>query len=272
MAADVTGAVVSNLMDLFIDKNQTVTKTVDPKLTAQFNDIILSLMPNVKSPVVSDEELDQLFQSAFFKGQKAFAPNQALQASAGGYDSTALEALKNDAMAKALNEGISTILDTKLKANQQQTEAANVAGSLVNNQSAVTSTQRTNDSKDFSLGNIGKMLLTSFIPGCYITTATMEATGNSDDNSYELATMRQFRDGFMKATPAGQELIDNYYQVAPKVVAKLNARSDAKHVYFGIYNNYLAPAIAAIEAGDNYHALSIYRAMSQYAESLANQK
>ena len=270
--ADVTGAVVSNLMDLFTNKNQTVTKTIDPNLTAQFNDIIMSLMPNVKSPVVNNEELDQLFQSAFFKGQKAFAPNQALQASVGGYDSTALEALKNDAMAKALNEGISTILDTKLKANSQQTEAANVAGSLVNNQSAVTAQEKSKSGSSLNLQNIGTALLSTFIPGCYITTATMEATGNSDDNSYELATMRQFRDGFMKATPAGQELIDNYYQVAPKVVAKLNARSDAKHVYTAIYNNYLAPAIAAIETGDNYHALSIYRAMSQYAESLANQK
>lgn len=107
------------------------------------------------------------------------------------------------------------------------------------------------------------------IENCYITTATMAATGNSDDNSYELTTMRKFRDEFMKATPAGKELVANYYEVAPKVVAKLSNRPDAKEFYADIYNSYLAPAIAAIEAGDNYKALSIYRAMSQHAEAIA---
>ena len=268
--ADVTGAVVSNLMDLFIDKNQTVTKTIDPNLTAQFNDIILSLMPGVKKPLVNDEELDSLFNSSLVKGQRAFAPNQALQAGAGGYNSTGLEALKNDALAKALNEGISTILDTKLKANAQQTEAANVAGTLVNNQSAVTAQQSTKSGSSVDDGLLGILQpLGNLFGGCYITTATMAATGNSDDSSYELTTMRKFRDDFMAATPAGKELVANYYEVAPKVVAKLNSRPDAKEVYADIYHRYLAPAIAAIEIGNNYAALSLYREMSQHAEALA---
>jgi len=107
------------------------------------------------------------------------------------------------------------------------------------------------------------------IDDCYITTATMAGTGNSDDNSYELTTMRKFRDGFMKATPVGQELIQDYYNKAPAVVAAINARPDAKAVYGAIYDGYLAPAIRAIEAGDNYGALTIYREMSQAAEQLA---
>ena len=104
---------------------------------------------------------------------------------------------------------------------------------------------------------------------CYITTATMEGTGNSDDNSYELATMRKFRDEFMAATPVGQELIQDYYDKAPAVVAAINKRDDAKQLYSAIYAGYLAPAIKAIEAGDNYRALTIYREMSQAAEQFA---
>ena len=267
--ADVTGAVVSNLMDLFIDKNQTVTKTIDPNLTAQFNDIIMALMPGIKKPLVDDEELDSLFNSSLVKGQRAFAPNQALQAGAGGYNSTGLEALKNDALAKALNEGISTILDTKLKANAQQIEAANVAGSLVNAQSGITAQQNSKSGSSVDDGLLGAFDPLGLFGGCYITTATMAAAGNSDDNSYELTTMRKFRDEFMKATPAGKQLVANYYEVAPKVVAKLNNREDAKEIYANIYHRYLAPAIAAIETGNNYAALSLYREMSQHAEALA---
>lgn len=104
---------------------------------------------------------------------------------------------------------------------------------------------------------------------CYITTAVTEATGKGDD-AYELEILRRYRDDFMLATPAGQELVDNYYAVAPKVVEKLSARSDAKEIYKELYTKYLQPAVVAVEKGDNYGALRIYREMSQTAEAIAN--
>lgn len=531
MAQDVA-ALIQALSPLLLDKKSSTTRSVSPALTGQFNQLFNSLLPQTQKGVVSDDELTQLLNSIMTQGQRAFAPNMALQAEAGGYNSTSLEAIKGDAMAKATDQSLQSLINAKLASAQQQSNASQVLTQLLGAQANNSFTQSETGAAPMgglaaplagyalvkqlmgdggllgkkaggvsigdggaplsyslastplaslapasagqSLGNVGSSaigssiipaipaaaantaanydLLSSItegldgmgdigegafsysaapaitagssalpafdfsgaesgaasaagasatagtaqaaggisslsndalmswvrgglsdvtsaigeipyigsgiaevlgtagdtmssigdfftpsvnipglgptgvpilaglgnfmegeyaqgagdiaatmalnaIPGigtalslisgftkngvlddwfgvedCYITTATMEATGNSDDNSYELTTMRKFRDSFMKATPAGQELIDNYYQVAPKVVAKLNARSDAKHVYMGIYNNYLAPAIAAIEAGDNYHALSIYRAMSQYAEHLANQK
>lgn len=109
------------------------------------------------------------------------------------------------------------------------------------------------------------------IEDCYITTAVTKATGGPDD-AYELETLRKYRDEFMKATPAGKELIQNYYEVAPKVVAKLSAREDGKEIYNYFYHRYIVPAVKQIEAGDNYGALTTYREMSQFAEAVANSK
>lgn len=109
------------------------------------------------------------------------------------------------------------------------------------------------------------------IEDCYITTAVTKATGGPDD-AYELETLRKYRDEFMKATPAGKELIQNYYDVAPKVVAKLSAREDGQEIYNYFYHRYIVPAVKQIEAGDNYGALTTYREMSQFAESVANMK
>lgn len=110
------------------------------------------------------------------------------------------------------------------------------------------------------------------IEDCYITTAVMAATGDNDDKSYPLETMRKYRDEFMKATPAGKELIRNYYDVAPKVVAKLSAREDGQDIYNYFYHRYIVPAVKQIEAGDNYAALTTYREMSEFAEAVANSK
>jgi len=109
------------------------------------------------------------------------------------------------------------------------------------------------------------------IEDCYITTAVTKATGGPDD-AYELETLRKYRDEFMKATPAGKELIQNYYDVAPKVVAKLSARKDNQEIYNYFYHRYIVPAVKQIEAGNNYAALTIYREMSEFAETIANSK
>lgn len=495
MATDPT-ALLQLLQPLLLGSKTKTTNSVPGNVTADFNAILAGLMPNVQNSAVTQQDLDALLQSVFAKGQQAFAPNQAVQASSGGYNSTSLEALKNDAMAKAINESIAVMLQAKLQGAQQQTQAGQVAGQVAGQlgqltssqtqvtppalgglaqpamlyslykllagsdgaagktagaaqagvasvsevgQSAIPSLAATPSitptfsggsnplyeigglseagsgiadlgTVDYSMafatpslaaapgitdfgatmelagagsggglgaaassgggggmydltsgtagidavsgassagsifssmgdnisnidwlkpttgqwaglglgtiaaladdgkikkgeaagiaggyggGKLGAAIGTSILPGvgtvvggilgsvlgsktmgklaskCYITTATMAGTGNSDDNSYELTTMRKFRDEFMAATPVGQELIQDYYDKAPAVVAAINARKDAGAVYAAIYDAYLEPAVRAIEAGDNYRALTIYREMSQAAEKFA---
>lgn len=119
-------------------------------------------------------------------------------------------------------------------------------------------------------GILGSIFGGKLFSKCYITTAVMSATGDDSDTSYPLETLRRYRDEFMAATPAGQELIQNYYDVAPVVVAKLSAREDSKDIYNYFYHRYIVPAVKQIEAGDNYAALTTYREMSQFAEMIAN--
>lgn len=522
MAQDVAN-LISTLAPLLLDKKTSTTKSISPDLTAQFNQLFSTMMPQAQTGAISEDELNQLLQSIMTQGQRSFAPNQAMQAAAGGYNSTGLEALRGDAMAKATDASLQAMVNAKLAAGQNQNQTAQILSQLLGSQAAATGTtnattpaglgslaaplagysiikqlmgdggllgKKASGGSSYSIapanaslnipntsgasignlntlgaqasviptiatpssniynllgssgvdeltgfgdigegvfsynpassistggagasslaadftgtasgssaaaggtgaagstvagtvgaasgmsndallswmkgglsegldwlegtgtigsgissalgsvgdaassvgefftpqfdipglgvtgvpilagmgnfmqgdyaqgaGDIGATMALNAIPGigtalalisgftsngvlddwfgidnCYITTATMVATGNSDDNSYELTTMRKFRDDFMKATPAGKELVANYYEVAPKVVAKLSSRSDAKEFYADIYNSYLVPAIAAIETGDNYKALSIYRAMSQHAEAIA---
>ena len=105
MAQDVA-ALIQALSPLLLDKKSSTTRSVSPALTGQFNQLFNSLLPQTQKGVVSDEELTQLLNSIMTQGQRAFAPNMALQAGAGGYNSTSLEAIKGDAMAKATYQSL----------------------------------------------------------------------------------------------------------------------------------------------------------------------
>ena len=61
--------------------------------------------------------------------------------------------------------------------------------------------------------------------GCYLTSACVEAMQKSDD-CFELTTLRRFRDEWLANQPGGKEEIEEYYRIAPEIVAKIHA-SDA---------------------------------------------
>jgi hypothetical protein len=95
--------------------------------------------------------------------------------------------------------------------------------------------------------------------GCFITTACTEAKGLPDD-CYELQTLRAFRDGYMRALPDGQALIAQYYDVAPKIVARIKAQPDAHEILFGLYNR-IVESVRLIEAKQYEQALHRYGAI-----------
>ncbi len=59
---------------------------------------------------------------------------------------------------------------------------------------------------------------------------------------------RTFRDGWLQAQSDGDALIAEYYEVAPPIVRAINALPDAAEIYQGIWDKYLAPCLAMIEA------------------------
>lgn len=106
--------------------------------------------------------------------------------------------------------------------------------------------------------------------GCFLTEAATASTGAGDDGP-ELQTMRQFRDQVMLTNPNGQQLVEEYYQIAPLVVQAINARPDAEQVYQSIYDQFIVPSVEAIQSGDYARALQLYSAMIAAVTPLAQE-
>ncbi len=81
---------------------------------------------------------------------------------------------------------------------------------------------------------------------CYITTAACESFGMADD-CYELNLLREYRDGYLAQSPNGEELIEEYYDVAPSIVKHIGQREDSKQIYRGIWDEWIQPCIHMIE-------------------------
>ena len=95
--------------------------------------------------------------------------------------------------------------------------------------------------------------------GCFITTACVEAKGLPDD-CYELETLRAFRDGYIRALPNGKALIAQYYEIAPKIVARIKAQPNAQEILSGLYEQVIK-SVKLIEAKNYEQALQNYSAI-----------
>ncbi|MCD7813163.1 MAG: hypothetical protein LUH20_03765 [Lachnospiraceae bacterium] len=95
---------------------------------------------------------------------------------------------------------------------------------------------------------------------CYITTAVCR-TFDKPDDCYELKTLREYRDTYLVDSPGGRELIEEYYDVAPSIVKHIDQQPDSGAVYYSIWEEWLAPCISMIEAGQNEACREHYTAM-----------
>lgn len=95
---------------------------------------------------------------------------------------------------------------------------------------------------------------------CYITTAVCDSLGKQDD-CYELEMLRTYRDDYLAGRADGEELIDQYYDIAPTIVNRINRQSNASEIYEGIYREYLCPCINKIEQHENEQCKEIYASM-----------
>ena len=92
---------------------------------------------------------------------------------------------------------------------------------------------------------------------CFITTAVCDSFEKSDD-CYELTAFRNFRDKWLALQSDGKNLIAEYYEVAPKIVEKINSLTDSAEIYKNIWRDYLSDCLKAIEVGDNFKCKKIY--------------
>ena len=92
---------------------------------------------------------------------------------------------------------------------------------------------------------------------CFLTTATVETIGLSDD-CWELEAMRKFRDGWLANQPGGKARIAAYYAHAPAICDRLN-QEPAKLIK--LYWTRILPSALAAKVGANRLSNLIYTRM-----------
>ena len=95
---------------------------------------------------------------------------------------------------------------------------------------------------------------------CYITTAVCETLDKPDD-CYELQLLRNYRDNYLMKRPGGEEMVKEYYDVAPSIVKHIDRCSDSEQIYQEVYLEWIAPCIDLIEKGKNEECRERYTRM-----------
>ena len=97
--------------------------------------------------------------------------------------------------------------------------------------------------------------------GCYLTSACVAARG-LPDQCEELQTLRFFRDEYLKRQPGGQAEVEQYYVMAPRIVAAINRNENATEVWNSLYEELVKPCVQMIHANQNEAAYRLYKAYS----------
>lgn len=100
---------------------------------------------------------------------------------------------------------------------------------------------------------------------CFITTAVC-AYENKPDDCEELTAFRNFRDGYLRSCPDGPALIEEYYDIAPGIVVRLELSHDRDSRYAALRDQYLGPCYADIRAGRLAQCKERYVAMVRSLE------
>lgn len=95
---------------------------------------------------------------------------------------------------------------------------------------------------------------------CYITTAVCESIGRPE-NCYELNLIKDYRDQYLGSTPEGAELVNQYYDIAPTIVKRINKEADRREKYLFLWENYIRPCVRLIEQDQNVECRQKYTEM-----------
>ena len=95
---------------------------------------------------------------------------------------------------------------------------------------------------------------------CYITTAVCKSL-DKPDNCYELSLLRDYRDQYMLESKEGMKTVEEYYNIAPTIVKRINRQEDAAQIYEGIWEEYLSPCVKLIEEGRKKECQDLYSDM-----------
>lgn len=95
---------------------------------------------------------------------------------------------------------------------------------------------------------------------CYVTTAVCENLGKGPD-CYELNLLKDYRDHYLDKTPEGHALVEEYYDIAPTIVKRVEKQPDRDRIYRELYDRYLIHCIHDIEAQRMEECKALYYEM-----------
>jgi hypothetical protein len=91
---------------------------------------------------------------------------------------------------------------------------------------------------------------------CFITTACCEVLGLADD-CFELRELRRYRDEVLAERPGGAAAIARYYELAPRILARLPDEARSRRL-LSVYARFVLPAAVAARLGLNALAYRLY--------------
>ncbi len=94
---------------------------------------------------------------------------------------------------------------------------------------------------------------------CFLTSACCRYKGLPDD-CVELSALRTFRDTYLRATPEGNALIDEYYRIAPALVEKIESSRHRDEILSDIYNE-ICQIVGMLNQKNHEKAVEAYKAM-----------
>lgn len=100
---------------------------------------------------------------------------------------------------------------------------------------------------------------------CYITTAVCRSLDKPDD-CYELTLLRNYRDQYLLESKEGMETVNEYYNIAPTIVKRIDRQEDSASIYAGIWQDYLSPCVRLIEEGKKKECQMLYSDMVRKLE------
>lgn len=100
---------------------------------------------------------------------------------------------------------------------------------------------------------------------CYITTAVCRSLNRPDD-CYELSLLRNYRDEYMMESETGRQIVEEYYNIAPTIVKKIDRNKNSGEIYRQIWNDYLSPCVKMIETDQKEACRNLYTEMVRKLE------
>ena len=102
---------------------------------------------------------------------------------------------------------------------------------------------------------------------CFITTACVEAAG-LPDNCTELETMRYLRDEYLAKSDEGKRMIQEYYEIAPRIVEYIKSVDNSNEFFNEIFGD-IREIVSLIKTADLESATARYNEMVANLSTLA---